>query len=199
MLHVVRTWLPLILSLCISAPAAAADFPSSFNGGGISLRYLTSDYSNITYHVTEIACPSDGSACPNYYIIKMRKFHPIGGTQFDSASSCLDSITVCNNIRVGKNYWVTSDGVVQLSDPTAPVTKTTMGKWFVYETFWLCGWSPTNGMHSPYGGQCYSAVLSSKDKTVEFHVLLGEAGCRNIEACWRKPLKRIRDMLSSVE
>lgn len=192
-------WLSIILSLCISINAKANDSSLTFSGGGILLHYPTSDYSRITYHAPEIACPADDSACPSYYHIKLRKLHPIGGTQFDSASSCLDSITVCSNIRGGQNYWVSSEGVVKISDPTAPVSKRNMGKWVVYETFWLCGWSPTNGEYSPYGGQCYSAVLSSPDKTVEFNFLLGEAGCSEIRKCWSTTLRRLRRMLSSVE
>lgn len=194
-----QIWLPILLSFFTSITATANNSSLHFSGGGISLNYPTSDYSRIIYHAAKRACPTDDSACPSYFQIKLHKFHPIGGTQFDSASSCLESIIICSNIRGGQNYWISSDGEVKISDPTAAVSKREMGKWVIYEAFWLCGWSRMNGEYFPYGGQCYSAVLSSPDKTVEFNFLLGEAGCRKIEKCWRTTLRRLRHMLSSVE
>lgn len=196
-----RIWLSLstIVFTAISAAANNSSTTTNYSGSRISLRYPTVYYSRISDRAMEVACHGDDSACLSLGYIRLHKVRPAGGSQVDSASTCLGSIATCSNIRGGQNYSISSDGEVKISDPTAAVSKREMGKWVIYEAFWLCGWRRMNGEYFPYGGQCYSAVLSSKDKTVEFNFLLGEAGCRKIETCWRKPLKRIRRMLSSVE
>ncbi|MCC4114396.1 hypothetical protein LLG90_03415 [Aromatoleum toluclasticum] len=200
MSHNANILLFLLVLLCTPATDVyGSPAYESHAGGGISFRYSTSIYSRTSYFPTEPACKSNELPCLNLFHIRLHRTHTTGGTQFDSGSACWGSIDACSDIPRAQNYWIGPEGEVRISDPTAAVTRREMGKWVVYEAFSLCGWTRSTGEYFPYGGQCYSAVLASQDKTVEFTFLLGEAGCRKIEKCWRTKLNSLRYMLSSVE
>ncbi|WP_213957024.1 MULTISPECIES: hypothetical protein [unclassified Variovorax] len=137
---------------------------------------------------------------PTRITFSLIKSKPVGGTHSDGGSVCMGGIHLCATAQSADTYWMDSaTGQIRISDPTESVQQTRLGDWTAFEAFPLCGWSSEAGVHSPYGGQCYSVVLTSPAKTVAVQILLGRnSGCKPIEQCWAKPLAKLRRMMASA-
>lgn len=199
----------LTFSLCISEAFSLENSSnvvwSRFNGKHIFLNLPAGKYSNI------IEYPHDGQS--DYFSelgiknksirinFSLTKRRPLGGSSADVGSICNGPIIVCAVSADTQNYWIDqSTQSIRLGDPTSPVYRRRLGAWQAYEAFPLCGWTSAHGVYIPYGGQCYTAVLTNDNKTVNFQILLGKnSGCKEIETCWAYSLDSIRKMMASID
>jgi len=176
-----------------------------FNGKHISLNLPTEKYKNlIEYPHDEQSVISLGSGTKNDSTrinFSLTRRHPLGETSADIGSICNGSIIVCAAGTGTQNYWIDqATQNIQIGDPTSPVYSRLLGIWKVYEAFPLCGWTSTHGTYSPYGGQCYAAVLTTENRTINFQFILGKnKGCKEIETCWAYSLDNIRKMMASID
>lgn len=130
----------------------------------------------------------------------LAKVKPLGGTRSDIGWLCLDSTENCAKIPGTQNYWIDeASDEIKVGSQTESVHKRRIGKWVAFEAFPLCGWTSESIGFNPAGGQCYSVVLSGKEKTISFNILLGQnKGCKDIEMCWKIQLNQLRQMLGSA-
>lgn len=203
----------LVISIILSYIACQASCAENstnsgwkrFDGKYISLRLPLKTYSGIIESLPdEKQSPISAIELKNkltFISISLKKKKLTGETFADIGSVCNNSIYVCAQSTGIKNYWVDQTTKnINLGEPTSNVYKRRLGIWTAYEAFPLCGWTSVRGIYTPYGGQCYTVVLGSENKTIDFQILLGQnKACVKIEKCWKNSLISIRDIMRSVK
>lgn len=185
----------LFLTFLLCIPAALSfetrlnNMWRQFNGKYISLNLPIEKYSHMVEYLHDEQSASSGLTIKNNSIridFSLTKQRPLGGTSADMGSICNSSIIACAASTDTQNYWIDqSTQNIKFGDPTSPMYSRRLGAWQVYEAFPLCGWTSVHGAYSPYGGQCYTAVLTNENKTVDFQILL------EVKTVGAKKLKRV--------
>lgn len=163
----------------------------AFSAASIEFHYNSEVYLGVIQGLDDV-----GNAIASY---RLEKKKALGGNSSDSLVVCDHDVLKCAAIQSQLLPYWREGGDIQILDPTNIVTTRESGGWTVYESYPLCGWTLPDGVYSPYGGQCYVAVLAAPGTTVSVQITVAKAkACRDIPACWPKDVALIRKMVASI-